>query len=238
MLNPLEKIRKLLALAESPNENEAALAAEKATEMMAKHGIEMAQVAAAGGSEAVGAEATKLAVKLDPWRKRLAYAVARSMGGKTVNKKLDHTKDGEVFFYGPTGTTEAMVALYEYLAAQVVALSAVATTKREETWIHGRTYRATYCIGMVARIGERLTERREALEAEAQVENPNTSMALVVVRTAVDNLMKESHPNLRKSLTRVDMQSPAYWKGHGHGGNVGLGDRQVRTTQRALGAGS
>ena len=37
-----ERIRKLLALADSPNENEAAAAAEKAQALMLRYGIEMA----------------------------------------------------------------------------------------------------------------------------------------------------------------------------------------------------
>ena len=44
-----DRIRKLLALADSPNENEAASAAEKAQALMLRYGIEMAAVAAAGG---------------------------------------------------------------------------------------------------------------------------------------------------------------------------------------------
>ena len=43
-----ERIRKLLALADSPNENEAAAAAEKAQALMLRYGIEMATIAAVG----------------------------------------------------------------------------------------------------------------------------------------------------------------------------------------------
>ena len=44
-----ERIRKLLALADSPNENEAAAAAEKAQALMLRYGIELATIAAAAG---------------------------------------------------------------------------------------------------------------------------------------------------------------------------------------------
>jgi hypothetical protein len=72
----IEKVRKLLALAESPNENEAALAAEKAQELMLRHGIDMAQVAAASGKSTIGAEEGKTRGKVDPWRRTLAHHMA------------------------------------------------------------------------------------------------------------------------------------------------------------------
>ena len=42
--NLLEKISKLLALTSSPNEHEAALAAEKAAELLAKHNLSVADL--------------------------------------------------------------------------------------------------------------------------------------------------------------------------------------------------
>ena len=49
----VEKVRKLLALSESSNEHEAALAAENAQDLMLCHGIEMAQIANPQGCEQV-----------------------------------------------------------------------------------------------------------------------------------------------------------------------------------------
>ena len=76
-----ERIRKLLALADSPNENEAAAAAEKAQALMLRYGIEMATVAASGG-ERLAVDEHVVDGKVDPWRRMLAAAVARSAGGR------------------------------------------------------------------------------------------------------------------------------------------------------------
>ena len=76
-----ERIRKLLALADSPNENEAAAAAEKAQALMLRYGIEMAAVAASGG-ERLAVDEHVVDGKVDPWRRMLAAAVARSAGGR------------------------------------------------------------------------------------------------------------------------------------------------------------
>jgi Protein of unknown function (DUF2786) len=78
-----ERIRKLLALADSPNENEAVAAAEKAQVLMLRYGIEMAAVAAAGG-ERLAVDEHVLDGKVDRWRRMLAAAVARSAGGEIV----------------------------------------------------------------------------------------------------------------------------------------------------------
>ena len=78
-----ERIRKLLALADSPNENEAAAAAEKAQALMLRYGIEMAAVAASGG-ERLAVDEHVVDGKVDPWRRMLAAAVARSAGGQIV----------------------------------------------------------------------------------------------------------------------------------------------------------
>ena len=82
-----ERIRKLLALADSPNENEAAAAAEKAQALMLRYGIEMAAVAASGG-ERLAVDEHVVDGKVDPWRRMLAAAVARSAGGGSCGLRM------------------------------------------------------------------------------------------------------------------------------------------------------
>src|SRR5450755_3287434 len=76
-----DRIRKLLALADSPNEYEAAAAAEKAQELMLRHGIELATVAART-HQPLKVDEHVVSGKVDPWRRILASAVARSAGGR------------------------------------------------------------------------------------------------------------------------------------------------------------
>ena len=100
----VEKIRKLLALAESPNENEASLAAEKAQEMMLKHGIDIATVAMEDGvSMSVDDEIHR--TRLDVWRRQLATVVANNMEGNVVFQfdPTTNSRRGNMIFYGPSG---------------------------------------------------------------------------------------------------------------------------------------
>jgi Protein of unknown function (DUF2786) len=136
-----ERIRKLLALADSPNENEAAAAAEKAQALMLRYGIEMATIAASGG-ERLAVDEHVVDGKVDPWRRMLAAAVARSAGGRVVWAPDGYARSqGKIFFYGPAGAVGGMVELYRYLEAQLIVISAAASAARRERRVHGRTWR-------------------------------------------------------------------------------------------------
>jgi hypothetical protein len=216
-----ERIRKLLALADSPNENEAAAAAEKAQALMLRYGIELAAVAAAGG-ERLAVDEHVLDGRVDPWRRMLAAAVARSAGGRVVWAPDGGRSQGKIYFYGPAGTVGGIVELYHYLEAQLVVISAAATASRRERRVHGRTWRNSFLLGAVARIGQRL-DARHAEAAEA-AENGH---ALVLVKTAVDREIERRHPELESSGYRASVARGAYEAGSRAGKRVDLGDRGV-----------
>ena len=161
-----ERIRKLLALADSPNENEAAAAAaaaaaaEKAQALMLRYGIEIATIAALGG-ERLAVDEHVVGGKVDPWRRMLAAAVARSAGGRVVWAPDGYARSrGKIFFYGPVGAVGGMVELYRYLEAQLIVISAAAAAARRERRVHGRTWRNSFLLGAVGRVGQRLDARR------------------------------------------------------------------------------
>ena len=180
-----ERIRKLLALADSPNENEAAAAAEKAQALMLRYGIEMATIAASGG-ERLAVDEHVLDGKVDPWRRMLASAVACSAGGRVVwAPDGDRRGQGTIFFYGPAGAVGAMIELYRYLEAQLVVISATATAARRERRVHGRTWRSSFLLGAVGRVGQRLDARRaEVAEAERTAVRLCWSRRLLTARSS------------------------------------------------------
>jgi hypothetical protein len=218
----VEKVRKLLALAESPNENEAALAAEKAQELMLRHGIDMAQIAASEGTTTIGVDETHVTgTPVDPWRRGLLHVVATAMGGRVVYQH-DSRKYGQFWIFAPVGTSSAILDLFRYVEGTLVTLSAIATASRRETWVHGRTWRASFLMGAVARIDERLKRRRREIEVQA-----DNSAALVIVRDAVDEHMKERFPQLRKTTAGRSYDRDAYQHGRTAGANISLGDKRV-----------
>ena len=224
-----ERIRKLLALADSPNENEAAAAAEKAQALMLRYGIEMATIAASGG-ERLAVDEHVLDGKVDPWRRMLAEAVARSAGGRVVWAPDGGRGHGKIFFYGPAGAVGGIVELYRYLEAQLVVISAVATATRRERRVHGRTWRNSFLLGAVGRVGQRFQARR----AET-AEVGDNGRALVLVKTAVDREIERCHPELRSSGYRASVARGAYDAGSHAGKHVELGDRRLGRSSPALG---
>jgi len=223
-----ERIRKLLALADSPNENEAAAAAEKAQALMLRYGIELAAVAASGG-ERLAVDEHVVDGRVDPWRRMLAAAVARSAGGEIVWEPGHSRGQGKIFFYGPSGTVGGIVELFRYLEAQLVVISAAATAARRQRRVHGRTWRNSFLLGAVGRIGQRLDARR-AQTAEAG----ENGRALVLVKTAVDREIERRHPELESSGYRPSVARGAYEAGSRAGKQVDLGDRRLGHSAPAL----
>jgi hypothetical protein len=223
-----ERIRKLLALADSPNENEAAAAAEKAQALMLRYGIEMAVVAASSG-ERLAVDEHVVDGKVDPWRRMLAAAVAYSAGGRVVWAPDGGRGHGRIFFYGPAGAVGGIVELYRYLEAQLVVISAAATAARRERRVHGRTWRNSFLLGAVGRLGQRLDAR-----CAETTETGDSSRALVLVKTAVDREIERRHPELQSSGYRAAVARSAYEAGSRAGRHVDLGDRRLGGSSPAL----
>ena len=143
--------------------------------------------------------------KVDPWRgcwprrSRAARAV-RSCGPRTATA----AGQGKIFFYGPAGGVGGIVELYCYLEAQLVVISAAATATRREWRVHGRTWRNSFLLGAVGRVGQRLDARR--VETAEAGEN---GRALVLVKTAVDREIERRHPELESSGYRASVARSA-----------------------------
>ena len=224
-----DRIRKLLALADSPNENEAAAAAEKAQALMLRYGIELATVAASAG-ERLAVDEHVVDGRVDPWRRMLADAVARSAGGEIVWAPDGYGRSlGKIFFYGPSGTVGGMIELYRYLEAQLVVISAAAAATRRERRVHGRTWRNSFLLGAVGRLGQRLDARRAKTAETAE-----NGRALVLVRTAVDRKIERRWPELESSRYRASVARSAYEEGGHAGKHVDLGDPRLRRTSPVL----
>jgi hypothetical protein len=218
----VEKVRKLLALSESPNEHEAALAAEKAQDLMLRHGIDMAQTAISAGASTIGIDDARVETKLDPWRRQLAASIAKSMGGRVVFTR-NYASASVMSFFGPAGSAQSIAALYHHLEVELVTISAIATAKRAEKSVHGRTYRTSFLLGAVDRLGWRFSHHRTKVTAEAN------SRALVIIGSALDRAIEERFGRLRteRHANPSSLHWDAYGRGEEAGATVGLGSKRV-----------
>lgn len=227
----ISKIQKLMALGESPNEAEAAAAAEKAQKLMIENGIAAADLADHDASKIeVGTADTTVGSGL--WRGWLAYAIADTAGGKSIQFKQRGTHSKTIRFYGPGDTAEQMRDTFEIMQRALDTISKIETTLHKPPHEHGRTFRSSFLVAATCRIIDRLNERREVV-----VEETNDPQALVLVSTAVDRVFTEAHPNTTTSTSKSAVRSAAgEARGRATGNSFNLGDRTLAKGRGQLSA--
>jgi hypothetical protein len=160
-MNDLERIkdrvRKLLALSKSDNENEAAAALEKANELIGKYRIDQDSLA----FESVSVKTTKT---YSPWRNIIANAVSYLYGCY----KYKNT-EGEFVFTGDPLYVFMAEEMYRYLTVTVERI-AKAGIRRNAKY----AYRQNFRLGVADRLYDRIMELNKkcswAPEREAQSE--------------------------------------------------------------------
>ena len=193
---PLDRVRKLLALATSPNPHEAAVAAARAQALIDEHRLEEWLAAAATVADdpdpIVDARDAPLDVarRLRPWKIVLAAALADANG--CVAYTLDRGADEAVVLVGRARDRDAIGALWAWLVPHIQWLSATHGAGRDRRW------HDAFRIGVVEAIAARLGA--DAATRQAEIPAP----ALVVVgpaqaahKEALDRFVRE-HLSLRK----------------------------------------
>ena len=165
----IDKIQKLLALAESSNVNEAASAAARAQELMTKHQIELADLQALTPGleleEIVNAELFSEKSMIN-WKVALAAGIAKandcsvySARYKNARNKLVEVKSN---FVGRKSALETVRYFYGYLVNQVNFLASQVRGPDVD-----RAYLNAFRLGAVAKITTRLLAARDAAKVGA-----------------------------------------------------------------------
>lgn len=200
----LDKVRKLLALAGSENENEAALAAARAQAIMDKHQISQASLDVQEDGGAIGEET--LDATRATWRGRLAVVVAKANGCKVWKD------DGTIQIAGRPGAVNATRYLFDYCAKTIDRLAGNHKG-------NGRTFLNNYRLGCVDAISTAVREEKERTRAAAYEAAGGTSELIVLDRAlariaddaiAVDDWTKSRHKFSKASRSaRADHQARA-----------------------------
>ena len=176
----IDKVRKLLRLAESPNANEAAAAAAKAQSLIDEHNLNAALLSLDGAEtepdepiENFGRKDAPLdgGKQNDTWRWRLASTVMYA------NACRGYVNGGSIHIVGRPSDVETVRYLYAYLKAEVAQL-----TDRDGKGC-GRTWRNNYRMGVIDTISRKMREEREKFKQAAQVA-AGTTTALMRVNSA------------------------------------------------------
>jgi hypothetical protein len=230
----LDKVKKLLALAKSPSEAEAAAALAKASVLLAKYGLSMAEVQQEEDvQEAVLLEKKRLRV----WESYLVSVVCKATFTEALHYRTQAV--GRILLIGREVNIVTARELFTYLHRVILIL--------------GRTYSPeiahvdSFRQGLVQRIGERLAEQyREGQDTDqrtgkdqqkgkhqkdSEADSGESITALVLRADAAAHnenhaFIKEKYGNTTTRRTGRWLEADSYHRGRAVGDTVNL-DRQI-----------
>lgn len=210
----IEKIKKLLALANSSNEHEAALAAGHAQRLLAEHNLAMADIEAAHRPDKADKVETAVSKSLPKWVRHLSAGVSTAFDCKAIH----HPATGKMTFIGVGADVQVAAYTFTYLERILRKLCSgymkrhVASTLPSR---HRELMRHSYYLGAVSTITGRLSEQK--------VQTPVTTGALVPVKEGLIRQAMHEIGNLRTMRSRRSyINSDAYSRGQTDGEQIGI----------------
>ena len=228
-----ERVRKLLAQAEDASVTEAEAEAfnAKAAELIARHGIDAANLAATGRShDEIGHRVIAVEQPYARDKAQLLTSVADPLRCQTVHT---HGPDRYVVrVYGFTSDLERVELLYTSLLLQATR---DLVHVRPDGWGESTAaYRRSWLAGFTSAVYTRLLRAERRASAEQPATESGTSTALVLRDRCdqVNSAVRDAHPRLR-SMRRRSLSGSGQTDGYHSGSRADLGARQVGYT-RAL----
>jgi len=219
----LSKVRKLFELSNSSNENEAALAAAKARELLARHNLSIADLPAADLKSAMAA--TEASVRVGKvvrnWVKGLLIHIAYGFECDHIIRRR-HGCDPTLSFIGTPADAEIASCTFQFLYRQLdrLANEALPKLKRENRGWSGGALRYAYLDGAVKRIGERFREQTQRIRDE---ERRGCKDLVLAKEQIIQSYMATAFPHIRKEYGKGRVvSSGAYEKGYCDAGAIRL----------------
>jgi len=245
----LDKIKKLLKLANSDNEHEAAAAAARATKLMLEYEIEEAMLADddSGLKEAVEEQALDETGNRVPWKLTLVSGLTRAFDCDCLyswNIQWVKGKKKRVTVYKIIGQPSKLATvryMYQYLVGEINRLADKAygeeARERQASGIEAppaRGWKNGFRYGAATMIHQRLAEQRSETRREAQ--DAGKTQALVRINEsalAVQSFKQQKYPRLGSAPAAVVSSRSGFSAGRAAGKSVSLGGGGPR-----LGAGA
>ena len=236
----LGRIRKLLARAERAGTPEEAQACtDKAVELMARHGIDMALLAAAEpGRDEIGATRLEVADPYSAGKARLLGWTASALRCRAVLHQAAGGRVGAVTVFGYASDRERVEVLFTSLllqaTAQLVAQrpphAAESVAAYRRSWLHG------FAVQVHRRLAdaERRAESQADQQAGAGEGRPRAALVLADRRSRVERAYAEAFPLLGRSRRSL-LSGSGFAAGAEAGDRADLG-ADALSGRRALGA--
>jgi len=228
--NPIiEKIKKLLALANSSNEHEAALAASHAQRLLSEHNLAMADIESTVKPDKADKVDTTVSKTLPKWLRHLSAGVSTAFDCRAVH----YPSSGKMTFIGVGADVQIAAYTFTYLERTVRRLCGCYMKNHVRPDLanrHRELVRQSYYLGAVSTITTRLKVQK--------IQTPITSGALVPVKEGlIKQAMNEIGPTRTVRSRRSYINADAYTKGQDDGRLVGIrhGIATSGAAQRSIG---
>jgi hypothetical protein len=208
------KIKKLLALADSCNEHEAALAAAHVQRLLAAHNLAMADINTSSSPEQADRIETDVARNLPKWVRHLSAGVSIAFDCQAIH----HPVTGKMTFIGVGADVQVAAYTFTYLDRTVRKLCAGYLKQHADTATAGRQrelLRHSYYLGAVSTITRQLQEQKR--------QTPVTPGALVPVKEGLIRKAMNEMGAIRTIRSRRSyINTTAYNQGQADGQRVSL----------------
>ena len=208
-----EKIEKLLALSESPNEAEAAAALAKVQILLARHGLSMSDMET-GNKSSVTEKSILNKKRLRNWESALLATVMKATYTEAVHKPAE----GKVYIIGREINVTAAENLFSYLHATIKRIS----RKYNPVVRHADSFR----YGMVVKINERL----KTIDDEHNTDK-NEKQIVVSMKGKTDSensdYLADTYGKVKRKRINNRVDPESYGLGQKVGNKVSL-NRQIK----------
>lgn len=205
--NVVDKIRKLLALANSSNEHEAGVASKMAHDLVLKHNISMASVKAATAEFVVDSERAK---KRQPVEQKFVSQILRD---HFFVRTIINKGTWELLFIGRPENVEVAKYVRDFLIRAFKDLYTIEAKK--QGWTYGRNRNAFY-LGVYKGLDEKLRAQKEARITK------ETGAALIVTDKALTAFIHSELGKVRDHNPRIAGDREAVETGREHGRNLNI----------------
>lgn len=214
----IEKVKKLLALSNSPNENEAAVAQAKAAELMLKYSISQDSI---NTEEKKEDEPVKTFIFEEgegnkvTWKGSLAGTIARFFNCEI------YWRGSSIMFIGRKSDNDAVKYLYLAIGNQIQELTEYFWIRQGiKSGIHGKTWKQSFRFGCVDTLAKRFAAQKQQIIQEYKAAGTSLvvydKLALQVHKTMLSLHLAKGNPVSVKS-------GAAYQSGTQAGNSINIG---------------
>lgn len=220
----VEKVKKLLALSSSPNEHEAALALERANEILLRYNLDLSTIASSSQSTAQVLEKDLLPTfnSSFTWEGYLAVGIASFNFCRVIKC------GSSLRFIGQKHNLEVATTMFTWILTQIFVIVYEENKKKKQN----ANWNYSFCYGISSNLSRRMSEIRFKQNA--------STTGCTALMSSNDNLiskfMAEKYPNLRRTGATNSTNSSAFSHGRSVGEKVSLGLAKGLTSRRQIAA--